>query len=920
MTEINTTAVQSVPQKFSRYRGARGVTTEIEMAAPPAPVNSVEQNPSLARSRSRYRRNRPSSNGNGAPPAPAIPSHARTQPEKQWNDIQESEWAANSHPFARQNEEEVRTREVHRQGAMEQLTGGHMPPRVSTPPKQVAQQPRSQPALVHAPRNSHSGNDTNRKSFFQKVKLSRSKDHVKKTESLPKYIGVGGTGVVPGVDAPLSAVNAGERHALVKYGDATVDLTVTPFTQVQDILLDASKYLSRDIDAEKFILMESYSQIGLERPLRRYEHIREVMNSWSHDADNKFIVIPPSSVEALTQLDAGHAPSGQPSPVTVHLYHSQRRRKWDKRYVTLRADGQVTISKKENAEDQTNICHISDYDIYFPSARALNKDIKPPKKLCFAIKSQQKSSMFLSTENFLHFFSTSDKSIADTWYRAVQKWRSWYLVNKKGACQTSEGETLLQRAGTKKSTHQPRNVHNEVPLLKRETSTESPKRESSEHQRPASSKDAFARKKNLRGHASPPASYPHALTLDTDMDGPFSDNQALLSGISPEEVETSTFAPSGLLGRTYTQRQTAMRERDDRDKRAKQEAFSGNGFMSGGSIHNDSNPNSRSNTMTRAPDLSHLNRTPSLRQKPLVDLTPVYAEPPQHSRKGKGHGVKVQPGMQLIDGATGPDQSPGGITIPPSTSWRRPAIDAIPQRRNTTRSVRHHQNTHAAPISAEGSPAVPAAQFTPNSLLAHSNTVSHRNPRTGHGVATGDRNATRPLLDMSPENPFADGSLLRQLYTRINYLKPIPNLLIPQFSTMNEEPSSQAREEHKAPGSITCIKGRIRALIQTSDGERHYFTGTVSTDRHLIVSNTLVNYYDLAEDKPYCQEFKAMVGPVHADFWWQGGAIHFFGRLLDGIDEMIEITGEGWWGDIDNVEYEENDEERYSEESDDPRA
>ncbi|KAJ5365967.1 hypothetical protein N7517_008853 [Penicillium concentricum] len=760
----NTTA-QSVTRKFSRYRARSATTGDVEMP-PPAPVASVEQNPSIARSRSRYRRNRPTSNGNDAPPTPAIPGHARTQLEQRSE--RESERAAASRPLATQNEEDACTRELHRQGAMEQLTGGDnsaqntRQPQASVLPKQVAQLPRSQPAPAqppaHPPRSAHSENDSHRKSFFQKVKLSRSKDHVKKTDPLPNYIGVGGTGVVPGLDAPVSAVNAGERYALVKYGDATADLTVTPSTQVRDILLDATKHLSRDIDAEKFILMESYSQVGLERPLRRYEHVREVMNSWSHDADNH--------VDALTQLDAGHAPNGQPSPVTVHIYHSQRRRKWDKRYVTLRSDGQVTVSKKENAQDQTKICHISDYDIYFPSARALNKDIKPPKKLCFAIKSQQKSSMFLSTENFLHFFSTSDKSIADTWYRAVQKWRSWYLVNKKGAGQKPETETP-KRAGTKRSTNQPRNVYNEVPLLKRETSTEFTKGDSSDQQRPTSSKDIFTRKKTLRGHVPPPSSY-QPLTLDTDMDGPFTDKHALISGISPEEVETSTFAPSGLLGRSYTQRQTAMRERDDRDKRAKQEAFTGTGFMSGGSTHApgyDSNPNSRTNTMTRAPDSSQFNRTPSLNQKPLIDLTPVYAEPPQHSRKGKGHGVKVQPGMHLIDGATGPDQTPGVIAIPPSTSWRRPAAPAetIPQRRNTTRSVRHHPNTYAPPISAEGSPALPA-QFTPHSLLAHSaSTTSHRNPRTGHGVATGDRNATRPLLDMSPENPFADGSLLRQL-------------------------------------------------------------------------------------------------------------------------------------------------------------
>ncbi|KAJ5851474.1 uncharacterized protein N7529_010859 [Penicillium soppii] len=745
-------AAQPVSRKFSRYRAARGAG-EVEMAPSPALVSSSEQNPSIARSRSRYRRNRPQ-NASGQPPTPAIADHARTPPRQ--HETRESP------SVAKQEDGEARAREMHRQDAMHQLTGGDESqqirrPEVSAqdrapPHKEARLRQRADPA--HPPRSAQSG-DASRKSFFQKVN-SKVRDHVKKSESVPKFIGVGGTGVVPGLDAPVSAVNAGERQASVKYKDATANLTITPSTQVRDLLLDAAAHLSRDIDADRFILMESFSQVGLERPLRRYEHIREVMNSWSHDSENRFIIIPPSSVEALAQLDAAHAPAEQPPLVTVHIYHSQHPRKWDKRYVTLRADGQVTVSKKEGSKEQTNICHLSDFDIYFPSAKALNKDVKPPKKLCFAIKSQQKSSMFLSTENFLHFFSTNDKAIADKWYRSVQKWRSWYLVNKLGACQKSEAEAPLKRSGTKRSSNQPRSLHHDVPLLDQMSSNDSPKRASIDQQRPTSSKDPVTRKKTQRGHAPPPSSYPRALAVNTDIDGPFTDKEALVSGISPAEVEASTFSPSGLLGRTYTQRQTAMRERDDREKRVNQEAFTGTGLMNGSGPAYDSNPNSRTNTMTRAPDVSAFNRTLSLSQKPLVDLTPVYAEPPQHSRKGKGHGVKVQPGMQLIDGATGPELTQGAIPIPPSTSWRR---TDVPQRRNTTRSV-HQPNTYASPT--EGAPMSP--NFTPNSLLAHSaSTATPRKQRTGHGVATGDRNAAKPLLDMAPENPFADGSLLRQL-------------------------------------------------------------------------------------------------------------------------------------------------------------
>ncbi|CRK46884.1 hypothetical protein BN1723_001159 [Verticillium longisporum] len=48
-----------------------------------------------------------------------------------------------------------------------------------------------------------------------------------------------------------------------------------------------------------------------------------------------------------------------------------------------------------------------------------------------AIKSQQKNSVFLNTENFIHFLSTDDTTAARKLHKSVQEWRSWYLVNKK---------------------------------------------------------------------------------------------------------------------------------------------------------------------------------------------------------------------------------------------------------------------------------------------------------------------------------------------------------------------------------------------------------------------------------------------------------------------------------------------------------
>ncbi|KAJ5104363.1 hypothetical protein NUU61_001710 [Penicillium alfredii] len=799
-------AVQAAPIKFSRYQSVRNAFSPPRDAedrdglnASPAPVgagNDLNQpKPSIARSMSRYRRNRPSANSTSStvPPmssktnptrsmsTPQLPGPARQIPQDRYQDqglVEQFELLGMNPTGMAQGEQE---RERHRRHAAEQLTGESQPSRSipgrSNTSENVSQYETRQEGRRRVDTNETqaSANEANRKSFLQNLKLPRTKESSMQ-HTTPKYIEVGGGGIVPGIDAPVSAVNAGERRVVVQHGETSVELPVTPSTQVQDLLLAATEHLSKDIDPEKFILLESFRKLGLQRSLRRYEYVRDVMNSWSQDSDNHLVVIPPSSIDALEQLDAQHVPSEQPAEATVHLYYSQRPGKWDKRFVTLRADGQVTISKKENGKDQTNICHLSDFDIYSPSARVMAKDIKPPKKICFAIKSQQKSSMFLSTENFVHFFTTNDKSIADNWYRVAQKWRSWYLVNKLGALQKTETEASLpKRSLTHRSICRPRKRSNEVAKSDWKTGdaeTLMPVRGSMDQQRPTSTKDLFTRKKTLREHAPPPNSFPRTLAIDTSIAEQSVEKGTLVQGVSPEEVEAATFAPTGLLGRTYTQRQHAMREREEKEKQAKQDPFATHGLLDSPSMHSIPQPsgsqNSRSNMMTYAPE-GFLSRASSIHQKnkPLVDLTPVFHEPPQHTRKGRG--VTVEPGMPLIDAATGPDLMPESMAIPPATAWRRPAADIPPQARsrsNTVRSmhnsVRHASQSQKASTSTPSSPNNP---FIPNSLLACSSRVSSSQCRTytGHGVATGDRSATRPMLDMSPDNPFAEGSLLRQL-------------------------------------------------------------------------------------------------------------------------------------------------------------
>ena len=243
------------------------------------------------------------------------------------------------------------------------------------------------------------------------------------------------------------AVNAGERRVLVRCNDSSITLPVTPTTTAQDLLNSASVVMSEKIDPRIAVLVESFTQLGLERPIRRYEHIRDVLNSWDCDDQNVFFIMPHSQrPEGL--LETKGVPKSRPKDSSFIVYHSQKPGKWNKRCVNLRADGQMTVTKKEGDSDATNICHLSDFDIYGPTHKQTKK-IRSPKKICFAVKSQQKSTMFLDSAamNFVHFISTSDWELGDKFYLAVQSWRSWYLVSKLGgkAQKSRKSQQMLSR-------------------------------------------------------------------------------------------------------------------------------------------------------------------------------------------------------------------------------------------------------------------------------------------------------------------------------------------------------------------------------------------------------------------------------------------------------------------------------------------
>ncbi|KAL9045830.1 MAG: hypothetical protein Q9214_001194 [Letrouitia sp. 1 TL-2023] len=488
----------------------------------------------------------------------------------------------------------------------------------------------------------------------------------------------------PTFDAPKSAVNAGQRNVMVKFEKSFIQVPVTPSTTPVDVVRSVSEQTGIPIRSNASVVLEAFKQLGLERPLRRYEHVRDVLNSWDNDSQNSLVIESSVTGEIDDDLDVIHVSKQQPDESTFYLYHSQRPGHWDKRWISVRSDGQMQMAKSTGGET-SNICHLSDFDIYIPTHRQLAKKIRPPKKICFAVKSQQKSSIFMSTANFVHFFSSSDKKMANSLYKAVQGWRSWYLVNIMGEGQAAnksssgraqigqiEEATAKSRLNERNSSGHTRETSSKtkatsLPKIRTNQEHEHPKTRISPERRIATGEGVpISRNQHEGGSvASVPMASPRPKHPSLDLDATARDHRQG-PGKPTQKTPPEPFAAAGLLGRTYSQRKRAQQERE-----AHVDAANANQAPPGPSPPRDRGPQEQTNN-------NHLlKRASSQRQKikPLVDLTPKYHEPPQHSRKGRGVNVQQIPAGGLVDIATSPEVA---IPIPPPVTWRRPGTSGSP--------------------------------------------------------------------------------------------------------------------------------------------------------------------------------------------------------------------------------------------------
>lgn len=102
----------------------------------------------------------------------------------------------------------------------------------------------------------------------------------------------GGKGIVPLTDAPVSASNHGERRVRIQCGKKFIELPFTPTTSTLQLIRSTATVMSECPDPRTAVMYEDFTKCGVQRPLRMYEPVRNVVNSWDADTQHSLLIVP----------------------------------------------------------------------------------------------------------------------------------------------------------------------------------------------------------------------------------------------------------------------------------------------------------------------------------------------------------------------------------------------------------------------------------------------------------------------------------------------------------------------------------------------------------------------------------------------------------------------------------------------------
>ncbi|BGP12868.1 hypothetical protein JCM10213_009304 [Rhodosporidiobolus nylandii] len=162
-------------------------------------------------------------------------------------------------------------------------------------------------------------------------------------------------------------------------------------------------------------LWEVWRSIGLERPIREYELVTDVVKSW--DNESNVLVFRRTPLWPILSSSARIHPC---MPRTGPVQLDVKKGKWSKRFLELK-EGTISYSKSEKGKDAVSLCVLSNFDVFFVSSQAA-ENLKAPKGYgVFALKSRLTRAHYEEKSEWCHFLCVKTADEMQGWVKTIME-------------------------------------------------------------------------------------------------------------------------------------------------------------------------------------------------------------------------------------------------------------------------------------------------------------------------------------------------------------------------------------------------------------------------------------------------------------------------------------------------------------------
>ncbi|GAA5923551.1 uncharacterized protein JCM15063_003684 [Sporobolomyces koalae] len=224
--------------------------------------------------------------------------------------------------------------------------------------------------------------------------------------------------------------NYGAKHLTVKIRDRTTAGEVVTYARGRGAL-------EHGLESEGgWALWEVWQELGLERPIREYELLNDIVRSF--DEKSAGFVLRRTK---LWPILSAHARPHACPPKSAQVQLEVKKGKWSKRNLSLR-DGTLSHSKSDKGKDSIILCQLSNFAAFFVDPTVPQR-LKAPRPHVFAMKSRLTRANFEEVSQFCVFVSVKSQEDLDSWIAAITESGNEQMRQREHAVLATSGKLDL---------------------------------------------------------------------------------------------------------------------------------------------------------------------------------------------------------------------------------------------------------------------------------------------------------------------------------------------------------------------------------------------------------------------------------------------------------------------------------------------